>query len=231
MALRTRNELPPAGWLYTQKADDGKTVLKEFKGMIPFNDFVNEVLDLRKGNNLQRANFDDTAADIEEATGFRLGYDPRWWGQKKTSLYQVARALPSHVLQAAKHVVEHAENAVRGAHIIKDDWLGKGRDPVARDLAQQRANICILCEFNRDGHFFQKLTASIAKAIHEQRRLKTGLGLKVDGEDQLHTCQKCDCHLPLKIFTSIDTIKERTSLETINDMPGFCWVRKESIPA
>lgn len=227
MPLNSRNILPPGGWLYEQKGADNR-VLKKFASMSPFNDAAREILEFRKGNNLPRATLQEVADDLDEFQCIRLGFDPLFVSVKKNqTILQRFAASPSHVLQG---VVGRAaglvSNVVTGTQILAD-WLGNSGKPVSQELAQQRANVCILCEKNQDGHFSAKLTAAVANAILVQRRKKLEMKLTVEGEENLHTCSACDCHLPLKVWVPIDVVADRTSKETLKELPDFCWMKKE----
>lgn len=112
----------------------------------------------------------------------------------------------------------------RGIEILLD-WIGSGGVPVEKELAQQRANICISCEFNDNGI---KLTETIADAIKEQIELKNHLFMRVNGERELKTCQACSCVLRLKIWCPISTVNHSYSKgELLEKFPSNCWQRTE----
>jgi len=224
MPLSSRNHLPPSGWIYTQ-LDANKKPLKSFASMAPFRDAAQEILDFRKGNNLPRATLQETEEDLDEAQCQRLGYDPQWVSSQKKNPSMLKRfeASSSHLLAGVKAA---AGSIVTGASILAD-WLGSGGRPVAQELAQSRANTCIPCPKNKEGHGATKLTAAVANAILVQRRQKMEMNLTVEGEDNLHSCSVCLCHIPLLIWTPTDVIAGRTGINTLHEYPDFCWKRKE----
>lgn len=225
MPLKNNKSLPPGGWVYKEPANG----FKVRSTMAPFSDAVKEILTNRKDNSLPRATLAESAEDLDEATCQRLGYDPaHCTAQKKTwSEYS------QHVLRLARPAAASLSNALSGAKILTD-WLGEGGKPVSPPVAQARANACQsgdngkVCPHNKEGRFFTGLTAAIAKAIHEQHREKINLDLRVDGEDNLHTCDVCECHLPLKVWVPMNTLLPRTTPEQMEKFPAWCWMRTEN---
>lgn len=230
MSLITRNTMPPGGFPFEQKKADG--TLHKFDGLTyGFNDQCKRIRDYRIGNNLMPTDLYAIGEELDAFQCERLGFDPRWVESKKnTSGWQTLK-------QSASHIVRSARHAAVGSKILKD-WLGEGGIPVAQELAQQRADVCIKgdrdkdgnpmrCRFNQEGHFVAKLTAFIAKAIHDQRREKLRMGLRVNGEENLQTCACCSCHLALKVHVSYDVIAARTLEPEWKQFPAFCWMLKE----
>jgi len=229
MPLKTRTTFPPGGFPFDQKKADGS--VKKFDGLTyGFWPQVIRIKEYREGNGLMPTDKFAIADELDAFQCERLGFDPRWVESKKNPTFGAHQFSPSHLLRSAKH-------AAAGVNILKD-WLGEGGVPVTPELAQARADVCLKgdqdkdgnpckCRNNKEGHFFQKLTTAIAKAIHEQRREKLRLGMRVEGEEELHTCTVCDCHLPLKVHVPFKTIAERTSDVQWEEFPEFCWMNKE----
>ncbi|HEU4344047.1 MAG TPA: hypothetical protein VFU31_21030 [Candidatus Binatia bacterium] len=211
--------MPPGGFPFEQKKADG--AVHKFDGLTyGFNDQCKRIRDYRIGNNLMPTDLYAIGEELDAFTCERLGFDPRWCESKKnTSGWQTLK-------QSASHIVRSARHAAVGSKIIID-WLGSGGQPVAQELAQARADVCLQCPKNQEGHFVAKLTAFVAKAIHDQRREKLRMGLRVNGEDRIHTCSVCSCHLPLKLFVPYDVIAARTLESEWKEFPDFCWVLKE----
>jgi hypothetical protein len=220
MPLKTRQTFPPGGFPYIQKKADG--TVHKFDGLTyGFWDQCARIKEYRVGNGLLPTDLQAIATELDSYQCERLGFDPNWVESKKKSPWAANQFSPSHVLRQGAALAA-------GANILKD-WLGEGGIPVTQELAQSRANICLNCPQNQEGHFVQKLTTIIAKAIHDQRREKLRMALRVDGEEELHTCAVCSCHLPLKVWVPFQTIAERTTdvqwkeFEAVTD----CWVNKE----
>lgn len=228
MPLKNTSTVPPGGWRYEQPVTGFK-----LNSMSGFLDACKELLNHRRSNQLPRASINECAEDIDAATCQRIGHDPYWCidpAQKKTGqpLWQSA----ANVLHAAARAINTAST---GAQILLE-WLGSGGKPVSQELAQARANVCINdCSdpqrqnhcYNRPPQFFQKINAAVAKAILEQRREKENLGLKVENEEKLHTCQICECHSPLKVWVPMDIIMARTKPEIFQKFPDYCWMKTE----
>lgn len=231
MPLKSRNTSPPGGFPYDQKRADG-TIIRLGGVNWGFNHTVDIIREYRLGNNLLPTDRASIGAELDAFTSERLGFDPQWVESKKNPMWPHLQQSPSHV------IVKAVRHAVTGSQILRD-WLGDGGVPIAAEFAQMRADACLKdndldeegkpcpCRQNREGHFAAKLTTLIAKAIHDQRREKLQLGLRVDGEERLHTCAVCDCHLPLKVWVPFQTIADRTPEHQWQEFPAWCWQRKE----
>ncbi len=214
MPLRTLTTVPPGGWRLQQKLPDGTT--KPFSSMGLVWEFAEQVADFRKGNGLPNATAREVVHEIEEQTCARIHNDPNWCvTQKKTGV----RAALAHLSKSAKLVVA-------GKRILVE-WLGDGAKPVPIKQAQNRANVCLKCEHNREGHSFLILTGGTVRAIAEQMQARSQLKLRVDGEDHLRACDICLCPLPLKVHVPLKTILEHTDRETLNSFPEKCWIPTE----
>lgn len=205
--------------------------------MSPFNEVAKEVYDMRVGNKLNRATIEEVKDDIDNAQCTRLGFDPlHCTSQKKTFQFQPARifkASASHLRQAAGVAVEAVGRLSHGA-IILHRWLGDGMVPVPSELSQSRADTCsgrlsgTPCPFNKPGW---KPVASAAEYFREISEAKTGLKLKVEGEENLHTCELCYCDLKTKPFVPMKTILAGTPeamLANIKEKKADCWIVVEA---
>lgn len=233
MPLKTRQKLPPGGWIYQQR-DGNNKVVKTFKSMSPFKEAAQDILQCREANHFERATFDEVSEDLDAATCERLGFDPRHCS-KKNSPEGAFQFTPRKMFQAsAQHLREGAEAVRRrsaqvsdGIQILKD-WLGEGAQPVPPDIAQSRADICLRCKFNVSGF---KPIAAIAEIIRQQVEKKRELKLTVTGEESLNTCDICWCHLPLKVHVPIKYILDNTPepmLEKFRQEQPACWIVKET---
>lgn len=218
--LKTLKTIPPGGWIFEQKTPAG--TIKKFSTMVPFGEAVKGIVAYRKGNAIEPHDFESVAVELENQTCARLGHNPKYCEVKKKSLLDKINILPAHV----KKAVELAGNVTNGGRILHD-WLGDGAIPVNRSLAQARADICLPCPHNQESHGVMKLTDSIAKAILEQRRKKSELEIRTNGEEGLHTCDVCLCHINLLVHVPIKTIADRSHPKLDNKYPDFCWKRKE----
>ena len=217
MPLRTLNTVPPGGWVYEQALGDGRS--KKWKSMNQVWALAEEIADFRKGNGLERGSAKEALHDIEAATCLRLHDDPAWCQpvQKKTARPALA------------HQSRNARAAVVGGGSVLVEWLGQGAKPVPIAIAQRRADTCLACEHNKEGHRFLRLTAEVARVIAEQMQAKGALKLRVVGEEGLHACEVCLCPLPLKIHVPLATILKHTDDETLAAFPPApnCWITTE----
>lgn len=230
MALKTYSTLPPSGWVYEQPQTKWR-----LKNMGSVNDAVGEMLEHRRFNNLPRASRAECLQDLDDYTCQRLGGDLSWCvsgalAQKKTL------SSPGESAANPAGLGSSLQSAVNGALILKD-WLGDGGKPVADELAQARANVCVNeCSdttryqhfHNKPASFFGRVTGAVAKAILDQRREKLNLGLKVENEDKLFTCDVCGCHNPLKVWVPMDVILKRTMPEQMAQFPPWCYMVTEN---
>jgi hypothetical protein len=158
----------------------------------------------------------DAIEDIETATCARLHDDPAYCSiKKKTGV----RAALTRKFDAARHVGA-------GARILTE-WLGDHAVPVPISQAQARADVCMTCPENREGHAFLKLTADTVRAIAEQIQAKDSLKLRVEGEEELYSCRICLCPISLKVHVPLTTILNHTDTETLNAFPAACWIPTE----
>jgi hypothetical protein len=215
MPLRTFNTIPPGGWVLEQALPSGG--VKKWKSMNEVGKLAKEIADFRKGNELARATVHEVIADIEAATCLRLHDDPNYCAPAQKKTVRAAVAHPSSSVRAA----------VASGKRVLVDWLGSGAKPVAIAIAQRRADTCLKCEKNKEGHRFLRLTAEVARVIAEQMQAKGALKLRVAGEEGLHACEVCACPLPLKIHVPLATILKHTDDETLAAFPPHCWITTE----
>lgn len=123
-------------------------------------------------------------------------------------------------------IVETVQQVSTGARILAD-WLGEGAVPVSPKVAQARADTCKGCEFNQAGNWLQRFAGAVGGFLKEQMELKARMELKVKGETKLKTCAVCSCHLPLLVWTPIETLAERTDAATLGKYPAHCWKAQE----
>jgi len=178
-------------------------------------ELATQIADFRAGNGLPNATAKEVVHEIEEQTCARLHDDPAHCSQKKTT-----GARPAHVPRSK------SANLAGGVRTLVE-WLGTGAETVDISIAQARANVCLGCPENREGHRWLKLSADAVRAIAEQMQAKDAMKLRVIDEEKLHACARCLCPLPLKVWVPISTISHGTDDETLNSFPPFCWVKNE----
>lgn len=130
---------------------------------------------------------------------------------------------PARVVVAPAVVVR----AAAGVKILLD-WLGEGARPVDTVLAQQRAKVCVSCPQNQQGDFFQRIEAGVAASIRKTVEIKNSMKLRTTVDHQLHTCQACDCHTPLKVWVPIKHILDHDREEIRAKLAPACWILEEA---
>lgn len=121
------------------------------------------------------------------------------------------------------NLIEQAKRYKDGAIILKD-WLLGGAEIVDKELAQNRANVCLSCPLNQDG---LKIAETVSAQIRKQVELKKHLQLRVNGEKQLKTCAACLCPLRLKIWIPLAAVLPDD--EEKSKLPSQCWLINETL--
>lgn len=122
-------------------------------------------------------------------------------------------------LVSMSNFFEQAKAIPRGIETI-NEWLSEGGIPVDPATAQSRADTCLKCEFNQPGGVITELAAL---AIRRHLEVKSRLGMRVDGEKSLHTCQQCRCVLRLKVWCPQELVQRMLTPEEISSFPNYCW--------
>lgn len=230
MRLINTNHRVPGGWRYEQFSADGR-LLKKFASFDPYAMFLGKIQDFRRLNHLPRQDLNFVDTDVQDYLAREFGGDPKYFiddeTQKKTPVYRVG---PNRLA----NLVARGRELLSGANILLD-WLGEGLKPVAIEEAQSRSDACTgrnrtkPCPHNNPGYKPVEETASIIRSWAEH---KNSMNLAVAGEENLHTCDLCWCHLPTKVHVPMDTIIDRTPQAMIDKFasegPKYCWMRSQT---
>lgn len=224
MPLKTRKGFPPGGWIYFQPETGWRA---PFPLADDFKQTVDKIIAHRSLNprfNLS-TDWETVANQLDNFTCARLKQNEQYCdGVKKNFSRHQGKSSTSSGKNAGLAVVK----ALAGGGMILSDWLGEGGVPVPVQQAQARANVCLSCPHNTKGGFLvSKITKPIAMAIHSQLKLKHDMALKLEGEENLQTCNICICNLRLKPWVPTKHLMEHTSEEVLNEFPEECWVKKE----
>lgn len=128
------------------------------------------------------------------------------------------------------NLVETAEQIGKGSQIVLD-WLGAGGHTVSQHEAQDRSDVCTgrlsgaACPYNVPSNL---VTGLAGESIRHLIEIKNKAALRVDGEKKLGGCERCACHLKLKVWTPLAYIRKHTTDEEISSYPPICWLRTES---
>jgi len=103
------------------------------------------------------------------------------------------------------------------------EWFGDGK-AVPHEVAEQRAATCLTCSKHVEKPWQEIITGRAAGYVRHQLELKHHLDLHVTREAELHTCDMCQCWLPLKTWLPIERARKITP-----DWPQFpsnCWLHQ-----
>lgn len=106
------------------------------------------------------------------------------------------------------------------------DWLGSGAHPVDRSVAEQRADVCMVCPLNGNGDWTSFFTKPAAEEIRQQLEIKNSMKLETSYDLSLGVCRACSCPLKLKVWTPMNHILANTEDEVRNKLDKGCWILK-----
>ena len=107
---------------------------------------------------------------------------------------------------------------------VLTEWIGEGGVCVDRELAQKRADVCLLCPLNQDGWAF---TEGAAKMIKQMLEVKSHLEMRVNGEKRLKTCAACGCAVALKLWLPKAKLMDEVSDAEMKRYVSNCWLLTE----
>ena len=111
-----------------------------------------------------------------------------------------------------------------------NDFLDSGEPPVASELAEARASVCVLCPKNGQGDFTRWFVKPVALAIKLQLEKLQERKISTSKDAQLNLCEICLCTLKLKTQTPMKYIKPQMPDGMLNELRAaneHCWIVKE----
>jgi hypothetical protein len=117
-------------------------------------------------------------------------------------------------------VADEIKRAAQGTAVIVD-WLTSGGAPVAQELADKRAEICVLCPKNVQGAWFTTAPAELIRSTLEARK---DLVLATPSDANLKSCSVCKCLMRLKVWCPLEHIVSKTKPEIMAEFPRNCWI-------
>lgn len=225
-----RHEIPAGGWQWYQPQTG-------WRAPTPINSTFDQtvvlILNHRLANKPVVAKFNlatdkyTIGNELEDYQRKRLGLPGRTEIPKNMPLSPSAPG-------AGAGAVAGVKRAAIGVGTIKD-WLGDGLLPVSHALAEARGRRCVTCPQNQDPNWFQKLEGVVADQVKALMAVKHDLNLSTPVDEQLNTCQMCDCRLRLKVWTPLKHVLgrlkplQKVQLETVMTTEGkHCWIIEES---
>ena len=188
--------------------------------MVGFDASVKAIIQHRKANKAVTAkhrlatDYNSVADELEHYTRLRLGIPlptPPSFFQKSSS------QLSSRVVAVAADI----KRAAQGTAVVLD-WLTSGGAPVAQELANKRASICVSCPKNVQGSWY---TVAPAELIRETLSARKELTLETPHDGQLKSCDVCKCLMRLKVWTPLEFIVSKTKPEIMGEFPALCWIK------
>jgi hypothetical protein len=237
MPLKLRKGFPPGGWQFFQPETGWSAPFPLADG---FDKTVSRIINHRLANpRFPFATDYNTVADqLDKFTCHRLKFDPHYCdGVEADKKKDVPRRIPQNrpLISASlqtlqRKFVEAVTNVKRsavGARIL-NDWIGHGSHPVAQPIAERRGATCAACPLNsKEADWMFGIPKAVAVAIHEHRRVKSQLALKVSMEDQLGTCTACGCQNALAVWVPIQHIRKLTPKDIAAKLDKNCWKLNE----
>ena len=164
----------------------------------------------------------------------QLSTDPEVVGEELMNFNRLRLGIPKPKAKAptffaqsrnlAGDVAGEIRRAAQGTAVVLD-WLQSGGQPVAQELANRRAEICVACPKQVDGSWYTVTPAELIKAALEARK---DLKLETPSDSQLKSCGVCRCLLKLKVWTPLSFILQRTKPEIMAEFPKEnCWIARK----
>jgi hypothetical protein len=212
------HETPPGGWCYRQSATG-------WSAPTPVGSTYSQTVTLIIQHRLKNPAIvakhhlsTDPAVVGEELMDFnrlRLGIPKP---QPAPMSFSHPSSMPGRVAAAAVEI----KTAARGTAVLLD-WLTSGGQPVAKELAEARAKVCVACPFNVEGTWF---TVAPAEIIRSTLSARSDLKLETPYDDQLKSCGICKCLNRLKPHVPLDHILKKTAPDIMASFPENCWIAR-----
>lgn len=217
-----RHQTPPNGWQFRQP-ETGWTAPTPVSST--FSQTVELIIAHRKHNPAVTAKH--KLATNREAVGTELErYTRKRLGLPEASSLGPFWESPSPFGLGGKDVAGDSLSGLKRAaqgSAIPIDWLRSGGMPVARELANKRAAICLECPKHEKGEWYTIAAGELIKATIEAR---SDIKLETDYDDQLQSCGVCSCLLRAKVHCPLDIIVSKTKPAILAAFPSNCWVAK-----
>ncbi len=219
----------PGGWSYFQPETDWHA-----PGPLEnnFDQQVKNIVAMRKANPRFNLPTDEptVAADLEAYTEARWAKTYSKAGMAKFRIEtKEDKKKESSSMPRSRSLFNAAAGLVGINAKPLEDWLGSGGNPVAPELAEHRASVCVPCPVNKAG-WRDFLTLPAALAIKEYLSIKHKMKLTTTHDAQLESCNACHCVLELKVHQPIDHVKANTTAEEFEkhrEANPNCWVLAE----
>lgn len=133
-------------------------------------------------------------------------------------------SFPQPQPRVARAAVAEVKRVATGIGVIVD-MFGPNAQPVAPELSERRALICVECPLNERGSLLQRFTAEAVKKIQGIMAIVKEMELKTSVDSKLGICGACECSCAFKVHVPLEVIESKTSPETMAAFHEKCWIR------
>ena len=229
--LKSRQRPIPNGFVFYEPL----TKRKWTGPALSFDMLVQEIIAHRMGNAILNGKATDYATVADEVDTANALYCQRMgWTQyvlhDGIGVTEVKKKpAPSRPTpRPANAGAEGAPNkSIARAAITLTSILGPSQKPVARELAEKRAAICVRCPLNQTGQesFRAFLSEAGASMVRKMFGFLNDANLKTTRDEELGICGACECPLKMKVHAPLDFILSKTDAETMAAFAENCWIR------
>jgi len=116
---------------------------------------------------------------------------------------------------------------VKGAASLLDWYVKDHGEPVARELSERRAAICVECPKNNMEDLKAWFTPSTAEFIRTRLFSRKELKLETSQDDKLGVCEACRCVMKLAVHEPLEIKLKHTTPEMKAQLWSACWQLQE----
>jgi hypothetical protein len=161
------------------------------------------------------------ANELDTFTRLRIGI-PLGPPPTAASFQTPPRLLP----QAVAEGVAGVKKVAAGAALLFE-WEESGQPPVAAELSNKRASVCVTCPKNDPEHMSKWFTQPVSEMIRKKLGRLNGMNLSTENDSKLGICRACLCPMKLKVHTPLDLILKHLRPEARNELWDQCWILSE----
>jgi len=230
MTLKSRQVQIPYGFKFVQP----EVRTWRPKNYISFDQLVQQVIQLRKGNQALVAkglatDYPTVASEVEQFNvricqnmgwnNFLAGGEPAWEPPKSIPLSPQQK----QGIVAAAGVVKKIWSGIR----TLSEWYESREPGVPKEQSEARAKVCVACPLNEPGDFSKWFTIPAAEAIRRQISRFSDRHLSTTMDDKLHVCSACLCVNKLSVHVPIKLKLANLSPDVRAALHPSCWVQAE----
>lgn len=218
--LRWKDRFPPGGWMFKQPQTGWSA-----NPHVGFGEVVRQIVEHRRANPRFGLATDEASVgqELEQFTVNRLrsvrGGEQWLVGDAGAP---VPKAMPPQRRGGGR--AAGVEKVKAGLSLVRE-WLGDGLEPVGREEAERRAEICAGCGENQRPGFGGKMLARAAQAVAALVEAKHEMRLGTSRDGELQQCNVCRCDLKLKVWVPLEHVRMGTTEQEMKAFPDVCWVK------